>query len=141
MLQKTIKYKDYNGNERSKTFYFNLNKAELAEMQLTTKGGLDEMIQRIINTQDVPKLIEIFKDIILKSYGEKSADGEMFIKKDENGHKLADRFAQTEAYSELFMELSTDSTEAAAFINGIIPDDIPVNTEQLALELETMPVE
>lgn len=139
MLQKTIKYKDYNGNERSKTFYFNLNKAELAEMQLTTKGGLDEMIQRIINTQDVPKLIEIFKDIILKSYGEKSADGEMFIKKDENGHKLADRFAQTEAYSELFMELSTDSTEAAAFINGIIPDDIPVNTEQLALE--TMPVE
>ena len=63
----------------------------------------------------------------------------MFIKKDENGHKLADRFAQTEAYSELFMELSTDSTEAAAFINGIIPDDIPVNTEQLALE--TMPVE
>ena len=129
MLQKTIKYKDYNGNERSKTFYFNLNKAELAEMQLTTKGGLDEMIQRIINTQDVPKLIEIFKDIILKSYGEKSADGEMFIKKDENGHKLADRFAQTEAYSELFMELSTDSTEAAAFINGIIPDDIPVNTE------------
>lgn len=139
MLQKTIKYKDYNGNERSKTFYFNLNKAELAEMQLTTKGGLDEMIQRIINTQDVPKLIEIFKDIILKSYGEKSADGEMFIKKDENGHKLADRFAQTEAYSELFMELSTDSTEAAAFINGIIPDDIPVNTEQLALE--TMPAE
>ena len=139
MLQKTIKYKDYNGNERSKTFYFNLNKAELAEMQLTTKGGLDEMIQRIINTQDVPKLIEIFKDIILKSYGEKSADGEMCIKKDENGHKLADRFAQTEAYSELFMELSTDSTEAAAFINGIIPDDIPVNTEQLALE--TMPVE
>lgn len=139
MLQKTIKYKDYNGNERSKAFYFNLNKAELAEMQLTTKGGLDEMIQRIINTQDVPKLIEIFKDIILKSYGEKSADGEVFIKKDENGHKLADRFAQTEAYSELFMELSTDSTEAAAFINGIIPDDIPVNTEQLALE--TMPVE
>ena len=139
MLQKTIKYKDYNGNERSKTFYFNLNKAELAEMQLTTKGGLDEMIQRIINTQDVPKLIEIFKDIILKSYGEKSADGEVNIKKDENGHKLADRFAQTEAYSELFMELSTDSTEAAAFINGIIPDDIPVNTEQLALE--TMPVE
>lgn len=139
MLQKTIKYKDYNGNERSKTFYFNLNKAELAEMQLTTKGGLDEMIQRIINTQDVPKLIEIFKDIILKSYGEKSADGEVFIKKDENGHKLADQFAQTEAYSELFMELSTDSTEAAAFINGIIPDDIPVNTEQLALE--TMPVE
>lgn len=139
MLQKTIKYKDYNGNERSKTFYFNLNKAELAEMQLTTKGGLDEMIQRIINTQDVPKLIEIFKDIILKSYGEKSADGEVFIKKDENGHKLADRFAQTEAYSEIFMELSTDSTEAAAFINGIIPDDIPVNTEQLALE--TMPVE
>lgn len=138
MLQKTIKYKDYNGNERSKTFYFNLNKAELAEMQLTTKGGLDEMIQRIIDTQDVPKIIETFKDIILKSYGEKSADGEIFVKKDENGHKLADRFAQTEAYSELFMELSTDATAAAAFINGIIPNDIPVNTEALALETTTV---
>lgn len=138
MLQKTIKYKDYNGNERSKTFYFNINKAELAEMQLTTKGGLGEMIQRIIDTNDVPKIVETFKEIILKSYGEKSADGEMFIKKDENGHKLADRFAQTEAYSELFMELSTDAAAGAAFINGIIPNDIPVNTETLALETTTV---
>lgn len=135
MLTKTIKYTDYNGVEREETFLFNLTKAELMEMELGTTGGLTEMIQKIIETQDSPSIIKIFKDIILKSYGEKSLDGKRFIKINDSGVPLSNAFSQTEAYSQLFMELATDSKAAAAFINGIVPSDMNVsNTNQPKLE-------
>ena len=118
MLKKTIKYVDYDGNEREEDFYFNLSKAEIAEMEMSTNGGLDRMINRIIAERDNKRIIELFKDLVLRSYGKKSDDGRRFIKNQE----LRDDFAQTEAYSELFMELATDADAAAAFVNGIIPN-------------------
>lgn len=129
MLKKTITYTDYNDNERTEDFYFNLSKAELTEMELSTAGGLAEMIQRIVSTQDAPKIVKVFKDLVLAAYGEKSADGKRFIKTEE----LREAFSQTEAYSELFMELATDADAAAAFVNGIVPKDldaskVPANT-------------
>ena len=117
MLKKTITYTDFNGMERSEDFYFNLTKAEIMEMEMSTVGGLSEMIQRIIAAQDTPSIIKIFKDLVLKSYGEKSADGKRFIKTPE----ITEAFSQTEAYSVLFMELATNADAAAAFVNGIIP--------------------
>lgn len=117
MLKKTIKYTDYDGNEREETFYFNLSKAEVAEMELSVDGGLVKQIEKIVEEQDGKGIIEMFKDIILRSYGEKSPDGKRFIKSKE----LRDAFSQTEAYSELFMELATDAEAAAAFVNGIVP--------------------
>lgn len=117
MLKKTITYTDFNGMERSEDFYFNLTQAEVMEMEMSTVGGLSEMIQRIIAAQDTPSIIKVFKDLVLKSYGEKSADGKRFIKTPE----IAEAFSQTEAYSVLFMELATNADSAAAFVNGIIP--------------------
>jgi len=124
MLKKTIAYTDYDGNERKEDFYFNLTKAELVELDMGTTGGLEKMIQKIIETKDQPRIMELFKKIILLAYGEKSADGRRFVKIDKDGHKLADDFAQTEAYSELFMELATNDNAASAFVNGIIPANL-----------------
>ena len=132
MLKKTITYTDYNGNERTEDFYFNLTKAEIMEMELGTTGGLAEMLTRIVAAQDAPAIIKMFKDIVLKAYGEKSPDGKRFIKSEE----LSTAFSQTEAYSQLFMELATDADEAAKFINGIVPA-APKNDDKtsiLALE-------
>ena len=120
MLKRTITYTDYNGVERTEDFYFNLNKAELMEMELGTEGGMAGMISRIVSAQDTPSIIKIFKKLLLKAYGEKSPDGKRFIKSDE----LSDSFAQTEAYSILFMELATDADAASNFVNGIIPSDV-----------------
>lgn len=117
MIKKTITYTDYNGVDRTEDFYFNLNKAEIMEMELSTTGGMTEMIQKIVAAQDAPAIIKIFKDLVLKAYGEKSADGRQFIKSEEK----AIAFSQTEAYSQLFMELATDADAAAKFVNGIIP--------------------
>lgn len=120
MLKKTITYTDYNGSELTEDFYFNLSKAEIMEMEMGTAGGLAEMITKIVAAQDAPAIIKVFKDLILRAYGEKSADGKRFIKSNE----LSTAFSQTEAYSQLFMELATDAEAAAAFVNGIIPADM-----------------
>ena len=127
MLKKTIEYTDYNDVKRKEDFYFNLTKAEIMEMELSTTGGLAEMIQKIMDTQDTPQIIKLFKDLVLKAYGEKSADGKRFIKNDD----IRDGFAQTEAYSELFMELATDANAAASFVNAIVPKDLEVPQDKL----------
>lgn len=124
MLKKAITYTDYNGVERTEDFYFNLSKAEVMEMEMSTAGGLAERIQRIVSTQDAPAIIKIFKDLVLDAYGEKSLDGKRFLKVDENGNRLSVAFSQTEAYSQLFMELATDADAAAKFVNGIVPADM-----------------
>lgn len=121
MLKKTIAYTDYNGTQREEDFYFNLTKAELMEMEMSTSGGLTEMIQNIVKAQDAPAIIKVFKDLVLKAYGEKSLDGKRFMKVDENGTPLSIAFSQTEAYSNLFMELATNTEAASEFVNGIVP--------------------
>lgn len=127
MLSKKIKYVDYNGVEREEAFLFNLSKAELMEMELGTVGGLADMIKNIVAAQDTPSIVKIFKELVLKAYGEKSADGKRFIKVDEKGNPLSIGFSQTEAYSNLFMELATDADAAAKFVRGIVPGDIDIS--------------
>ena len=117
MLKKTITYTDYNGEERTEDFYFNLNKAELTEWELTAEGGLQEYIKKIVAAKSTPEIVSIFKKLILKAYGEKSPDGRRFMKSEE----LSKAFSETEAYSELFMELGTNEQAASDFVNGIIP--------------------
>lgn len=120
MLKKEITYTDFNGTERKETFLFNLTKAEIMEMELGVTGGLAEQIQKIVDAQDTPEILKVFKKLVLDAYGVKSDDGKRFIKTQE----LRDGFAQTEAYSILFMELATDADAAAKFINGIVPADV-----------------
>jgi hypothetical protein len=117
MLKKSIEYVDYEGNSRTEDFYFNLTKAECLEMELSLEGGLSKTVERIVAAQDNKQIMEIFKELILKAYGEKSPDGRRFVKTQE----IRDGFAQTEAYSELFIELATNADAAAIFVNGITP--------------------
>lgn len=128
MLKKTMTFENYDGVSITKDFYFNLSKAELMEMQLSTTGGLDEKIKRITQTQDAPEVMKLFKEIILKAYGEKSADGMRLIKSEE----LSKAFTETEAYSELIMELLSDADAAASFIKSVIPKiDNPIPAPEL----------
>lgn len=129
MIKEPITYTDYNGVTRTEDFYFNLTKAEVMELEMSTKGGLAEMIQRIVAAQDQPAIIKIFKDLIIKAYGVKSLDGKRFIKNQE----VVDEFVQTEAFSELFMKLATDADAAAKFVNGIVPADLADQAKQMAV--------
>lgn len=124
MIKRTITYNDYNGIERTEDFYFNLSKAEIMEMEMSTSGGLAERIRKVIALQDSPAIIKIFKDLITQSYGEKSPDGKRFLKSPE----IVEAFTQTEAYSNLFMELATDANAAAEFVNGLVTAVKPSST-------------
>lgn len=120
MLKKVITYTDFNGVERTEAFYFNLSKAELAEMELSTAGGYTDMLKAIIDAKDTPSLVKIFKDLLLRSYGIKSDDGRRFMKSEQ----ISTEFAQTEAYSQLFMELASDDKAAANFVKAVLPSDL-----------------
>lgn len=130
MLKKKITYTDFNGESRTEEFRFNLTKAELTFMDLSTTGGLETNLNRIVNSHNIPEMIKFFRELILKSYGEVSADGKRFIKSDE----MAAAFEQTNAYSELFMELCTDADSVTAFVRGIIPADLSNKVTEIALK-------
>ena len=132
MLKKTISYTDYNDVKREEDFYFNLTETELAEMQLEVTGGLASMLQAIVKAQDIPTIAKLFKQLILKAYGQKSPDGRRFIKSEE----LSTEFSQTGAYNVLYMELSQDAEKASEFITGIIPAKY---REAVAAEAEPEP--
>ena len=124
MIKKTVTYTDYNGVERTENFYFNLSKAEVMEMEMSTEGGMAESIQKVVDAKDAPAIIRVFKDLVLKAYGVKSDDGRRFMKTKPDGTRYADDFKETEAYSQIFMELATYADEAAKFVNGIVPADL-----------------
>ena len=118
MLKKTIKYPGYDGQEYEEDFYFNLKESEILEMELGASGGLSTYVTRIVAAKDTPEIMKVFKELILKSYGIKSPDGKRFMKSEE----ISKSFEETEAYSQLFLELSTDDIKGSEFINGITPN-------------------
>lgn len=136
MLKKSITYTDYNGEKQTDECYFNLSKAELLEMEMSEKGGFENYLQTIIAERDNKKIYALFKELILMSYGQKSADGRTFIKKkmiDGQMIYLRDEFEQTEAFTELMMELISGGDDAMAqFVNALIPKEI---AEQAAKQL------
>lgn len=127
MLKETRTYEDYDGVQRTEDFYFNLSKAELAEMELSSEGGMQNYLTKIINSKDNKKIIEVFKQLLLKSYGVKSDDGKRFIKSEE----LSKAFSETPVYSDMFIELATDEKKASRFIEGILPKDLKEQMDKL----------
>lgn len=118
MFTYSVKYTDFDGVEREETLYFNLSRAELTELQLTYPGGYGEHIEKITKAQDRPEIIRMFKDLMARTYGEKSDDGRRLIKSPE----LYEAFTQTNAYDEFFMRLCSDAEFAASFVAGVMPD-------------------
>lgn len=118
MIKKTITYLGCDGVERTEDFYFHLNQKELLDMEMSTSGGLAEKLEAISNAKDGNEVYKLFDDVIRKSYGKKSEDGKRFIKSED----IVNEFIQSEAYSNMFMEFMMDSTKAAEFMNGVIPN-------------------
>lgn len=131
MIKKTVTYTDFNGNERTEDFYFNLTQFELAELDLGVSGvsgGLLGLLKQIVREKDQRQIVEYFKKIVLMSYGEKSVDGRRFIKSEE----IRNGFAPTEAFSKIYMELAQDADAAAAFVNGIMPKEVVEEAKKMS---------
>lgn len=127
MVKKTIAYTDFDGNPQEDTWWFNLSKAEVMEMEMSLSGGLSKMLEQIVEEKNAPKMVAVFKEIILKSVGKKSADGKRLMKNDE----LRAEFLESEAYSTLFMELVSSTEAIEAFIQGVLPPVDPNAVKQI----------
>lgn len=143
MISKTIKFTDFDGVEKTKTFYFNLTKAELSRMLNEEGWDFKDRIMEIIRTRDIRQLVMILEDLVLRAYGEKTADG-YFLKKRPDGTKAADLFVTSPAFSELYFELIQDPEKFAAFINALVPAELTAEVKamqeagELPAELEGM---
>ena len=129
MLKKTITYTDFDNNERTETHWFNLNRTELTEIALGLPDGLTENEITEVNEKAALSVIDqlgrdgvfkFIKELMLKSYGKKSADGKRFEKSEE----LSKEFSETLAFDQMFMELMSDDVAAAEFVKGVIPGNI-----------------
>jgi hypothetical protein len=136
MLKRDITYEDYDGEKITETFYFNLTKSEIIELEVAYDGGLQAAMLRIVKTNDRKNLVAEFKRIILLSYGKKSEDGKRFIKNDE----LREEFSQTAAFDALFMELATNDDAAAAFLKGVVPKEFSQEMDKVPVTPAVMPV-
>lgn len=132
MLEKKIKYIDLRGHEREDTFMFHLNKSELLKLEMSVPGGFTAKINKMVDKEDAPEIVETFENFILSSYGEISEDGKSFIKNKE----LTDRFKNSEAYSELFMELISNPESAKAFVSGVIPVGINIEEQEKLMAID-----
>lgn len=125
MYKTQVTYDDLDGNERTDTLYFRFSESEVQDMQYSEVGGFANMLMRIIEAQDQPTIMKLFKQFILGAYGVKTPDGRGFIKEDpKDGHKLADDFKQTEAFNQYYMKMFTDPEEAIKFFNGVFPEKL-----------------
>lgn len=120
MLKKTLTYQNFDGKQVTETLYFNLTKAELVEWEMRTNEGLMDYFIRVSGSNNKPLLFEAFKDLLLRTYGEKSDDGRTFMKSDE----IRDRFEHSAAYDTFFMEFFTNEGTAVAFIRGVMPEEL-----------------
>lgn len=129
MLKKTITYKDFNGNDRTEDFYFNISEEELIKQEMMSMKLDDEgkpigetfadTLKAITESRDGAQIIPQFEKIVRWAYGEKSEDGRKFRKSD----ALADDFIDSAAYHALFREFISDANAASAFVNGIVPQN------------------
>lgn len=135
MLKREITYLDFNDEETTEVFYFNISKPELIELDVETTQGMGATINKIVEAKDNGALIREFKRIILLAYGQKSEDGKRFIKNDQ----LREEFSQTAAYQSLFMELATEDEAAVTFLTGVLPKDLSAQVEKQAAEAAKTP--
>lgn len=129
MVKKTLTFNDFEGNEITKDFYFNISKMEFRELDRKIPGGLQNMVDQIRTEKDQDRMLDLLSTLILASYGEKSEDGR-FVKEDPWGRKLSSFFKISEAWDVLFLNLLQNEQELNEFLTGIVPKDVAENAKE-----------
>lgn len=120
MICKTIAFVDYNDVAKKEKYWFNLSKAEILRLDAYYEGGIQRAMKKALSENDTATMFGIFEKLILTSYGRKTVDGG-FAKSE----AATTAFSQTEAYSELLMEMATDESgkKFGDFFKGVLPRD------------------
>lgn len=128
MVKETIKYIGFDDQAREEDFYFNLNKTELMEAELSVPGGLSVAFEKAMKAKNVAAIVFMFRDLLWRAYGEKTPDGRGFHK----SPQLTQSFVETPAYDKLFMELVTSEDKARIFLDNLMPKDLLAEAQKNA---------
>lgn len=131
MLKKTITYEDFNGNELTEDFYFNLSSPEATRMSAKFGADISNYAEQLAASNDMAAMIDFMETIILDSYGEKSLDGKQFMKSPE----IRQKFEYSNAYAALFEELLLDPSKATEFGEALATSAKPNKQNKELLEL------
>lgn len=119
MIKQSISYVDYNGENQTEDFYFNLSKAEILEMMVADEN-IVESLQNLAKNGTATQAMNWFKDLIQKSVGEKSEDGKRFVKSPE----ITKNFMESPAFSEFLFDIIQNPAKSEPFVQGLLPNDV-----------------
>lgn len=132
MFSDKITYEDFDGNTQTQEVFFNISKVEALSLETSYPGGYGDYLQKVVDTNDNHRILEVFKDIVKKSYGVKSEDGKRFVKSEEEYKK----FEESPVYDEFVMKLIGDENYALDFVIGVMPSTDGVTKEALIHQLK-----
>lgn len=137
MIKKTIKFHDYDGNEREDDFYFNLTQVELNKINgdPSLPGGIESSVARAQKNEDAGEMLRIVDMLISRSYGVKLPDGS-FVKRNASGLPLYEMFVNTEAYDNLITDLITNENDIVTFLTGCLSKDAQDRVRAKMAEVE-----
>lgn len=143
MVRRSITYKNFKDEEVTRWFQFNISKTELVDLDKSYGGQFKEVIEAAVDAKDGMKLYDIIKDLIVRSNGEATEDGERFIKTKE----VQDKLTETDALSEfIFGMLDGDAKSLLAFIEELLqvpstnPTKVPVVNESTIETIKPTPI-
>lgn len=138
MLKKTITYEDFNGEKKTKDFYFHMNQVEFAKLNGEIPGGLEKHIQDIVDDKDDDAMLRMIDLLVSRSYGKFDEDDE-FTKIDRNGRPLYEKFVNIDAYDKLIIELVSGEQNIVNFLKAILPKDLQNKLEEKEKEMAGKP--
>lgn len=132
MIKKTITFKNMDGVEITEDWYFALDADDVAMLELSSHGQLSERLKSVgesleeheddregLARANGAQIMALFRELIMTSVGKRSEDGRRHIKNAD----LVDDFKQTGSLANFLIDLVNNPTEAAEFINGIMPSE------------------
>lgn len=136
MLKREITYTDYSDEEKevTETFYFNLSKREIAELDIVDgEESFEDWYKKVTKNNDRRAMYDKFKGIILSAYGVRSEDGKRFIKNPE----IQKEFEESAAFDSLFNEFVTTPDAMFTFFAGVLPKELGPEFQKAMAEMKT----
>ncbi len=135
MFSQTVKYTNFEGEEKERTLYFHLGQPEIAELSADPT-----LIRRMTKAQlegDKLEMLLAIRDFVKKAYGVRSEDMERFVKSPEETEK----FLQSAVYEEFLGALVTTEGAFDKFLEGVMPSKLMAQAKSQIASGEINPVE
>lgn len=119
----TVKYEDFDGKTIKKNLLFHMSTKDWVKADAEKKavGGYEQYLSKQLgepgSNVEPAVVLETLEDIIRRSYGERSEDGEKFVKDPER----TDHFMESLAYDAFLDDLIYTDGFSTAFVQALIP--------------------